>query len=407
MKLELKRTITFPLITFYGIGSILGAGIYVLISKIAGISGMYMPFSFIVAGAVAGLSAFSYAEMSSRFPKSAGEAVYVNEAFGLNWLSSIVGWSIVVVAIVSVATLANGIVGYVELFIKIPDWLIKIVIITILYLIALWGVGESVLIAAIITVVELLGLLIIIYSGFESLLTFSERWTELIPPFNSEIFSSILFGAFIAFYAYIGFEDMVNMAEEVKNPEKNMPLSIIMVLVITTILYIVVSLVAVLSLPIDRLSSSNAPFADLILKNSNFPVFIIGIISLVAVINGMLIQIIMGSRILYGMAKTDMAPLLFSYVYQKTQVPLISTTFIYIIVIFASLFLPILSLAKLTSTIILIVFATVNMSLIAIKFRERNSGAKVMKERFSLPLFVPILGLLLTVAFLVFQIGSL
>lgn len=403
MDKDLKRSISLPLITFYGIGSILGAGIYVLINKIAGISGMYMPFSFLAAGLIAGFSAFSYAEMSSRYPKSAGEAIYTKEAFRIKWLSSIIGWAIVAVGIVSVATLANGIVGYVELFIILPDWFIKIAIITILYLISLWGVGESVLIAAIITVVEIFGLFLIIYFGFESLLTIPERWSELIPPINSEIFYSILYGAFIAFYAYIGFEDMVNMAEEVKDPEKNMPWSIIMVLIVTSLLYFLVSLVAVLSLPIEQLSSSNAPFADLIVKNSNFPVLIIGIISLTAVVNGMLIQIIMGSRILYGMSKSDMAPGVFSFVYQKTQVPLISTTFVYIIIVSGSLLLPIVPLAKLTSTIILVVFATVNLSLITIKLREKSERQEVKKGEIHFPLFIPVVGFILSVMFLIFQ----
>ena len=406
MENELKRVVTLPLITFYGIGSILGAGIYVLISKIAGISGMYMPFSFIIAGIVASFSAFSYAEMSSRFPKSAGEAVYVKEAFSINWISSIVGWAIVTVGIVSVATLANGIVGYVELFITLPDWLTKVLIITILYLISIWGVGESVLIASIITIVEIIGLVLIIFYGFDSLFLISERWTELIPPMNSNVLFPIIFGAFLSFYAYIGFEDMVNMAEEVKNPERNLPISIILVLIITTVFYVLIALVAVLSLPLDKLSSSEAPFADLIRYNSNFPVFLIGLISLVAVLNGMLIQIIMASRILYGMSKNRMAPVIFKYVYPRTRVPLLSATFVYLIILLASLALPLVSLAKLTSTIILLVFASVNLSLVVIKIRERNLNLPVNKAQIHFPLVLPAIGFLLCLGFLLMQLAS-
>jgi len=289
---ELRRVISLPLITFYGIGSILGAGIYVLISKIAGISGMYMPVSFIIAGIVAGFSAFSYAELSSRYPKSAGEAVYLYKAFSLRKLSSLLGWAIVVVGIVSVATLANGIVGYVAIFVEFPQWIIKLSIITLLFLVAIWGVVESLLITAIITILEIFGVLLVIFYGFESLLTIGERWHELIPPLDSNYIFPMIFGAFLSFYAYIGFEDMVNMAEEVKNPEKNMPISIILVLLITTILYVLVSLVAVLSVPLEYLSNSSAPFTDIIKNSSNFPVWLMGLISIVAVLNGMLIQII-------------------------------------------------------------------------------------------------------------------
>ena len=407
MDKELKRVITLPLITFYGIGSILGAGIYVLISKIAGISGMYMPVSFVIAGIIASFSAFSYAEMSSRFPRSAGEAVYVKEAFSITWLSSLVGWAIVTVGIVSVATLANGIVGYVQLFIFLPDWLIKILIITALYLISIWGVGESIIIASIITIVELIGLFLVIFYGFENLIQITHRWPELIPPFNSGVFFPIIFGAFLSFYAYIGFEDMVNMAEEIKNPEKNLPISIIIVLIVTTLLYVLVAVVAVLSMPLDQLSSSQAPFADLIRQNSNFPVSIIGIISLVAVINGMLIQIIMGSRILYGMSKNNMAPSVFSYIYQRTQIPLISTTFVFIIIVIASLALPLISLAKITSTIILLVFASVNLSLVVIKLRENRSMNYESKKHVRFPIVLPIIGFILCLGFLFFQLASI
>ena len=209
---------------------------------------MYMPFAFLLASVVAAFSALSYAEMSSRYPKSAGEAIYVNEAFGIKFLSAFVGWAIVVVGIVSVATLANGIVGYVDIFINVPSWIIKISIILILYLIATRGVKESVAFASVITIIEIIGLLIIIYSGFDNLTEINSRWRELIPPINYDIFSAIILGAYIAFYAFIGFEDMVNMAEEVKNPEINLPKSIIIVLIVSTILYFLVAVVAVFSI---------------------------------------------------------------------------------------------------------------------------------------------------------------
>lgn len=404
MKNGLRRVITLPLITFYGIGSILGAGIYVLISKIAGISGMYMPVSFIIAGIVAGFSAFSYAELSSRYPKSAGEAVYFFEAFSLKWLSSLLGWAIVVVGIVSVATLANGIVGYIDIFIQLPQWVIKLSIITLLFLIAVWGVVESLLIAAVITILEIIGVLLVIFYGFESLLTIGERWQELIPPLNSNYIFPLIFGAFLSFYAYIGFEDMVNMAEEVKNPERNMPISIILVLFITTILYVLVSLVAVLSVPLEYLSKSNAPFADLIKHSSNFPVWLMGVISVVAVLNGMLIQIIMGSRVLYGMSKTNMAPAFFSYIYPKTQTPLVTTAFVYLVIIGFALLLPLVSLAKITSTIILGVFTCVNISLAVIKIRENKTGIKTNSSHFNIPLLIPCTGFLLCIGFLVLQL---
>ena len=400
---ELRRVISLPLITFYGIGSILGAGIYVLISKIAGISGMYMPVSFIIAGIVAGFSAFSYAELSSRYPKSAGEAVYLYEAFSLKTLSSLLGWAIVAVGIISVATLANGIVGYVELFFKLSGWIIKLSIISLLFMVAIWGVAESLIVTAVITVLELCGVFLIIFYGFESLMTIGDRWNELIPPLNSKYIFPIIFGAFLSFYAYIGFEDMVNMAEEVKDPKKNMPLSIVLVLCITTVLYVIVSLVAVLSLPLEYLSKSTAPFTDIIKNSSNFPVWIMGIISVVAVLNGMLIQIIMGSRVLYGMSRTGMAPAFFSYIYSVTRTPVTATAFVFIVIVAFALLLPLVSLAKITSTIILVVFSFVNLSLVAIKLRERKD-LNSESDHYKVPIVIPFTGFLLCICFLILQL---
>ncbi len=401
---ELRRVISLPLITFYGIGSILGAGIYVLISKIAGISGMYMPVSFIIAGIVAGFSAFSYAELSSRYPKSAGEAVYLYEAFSLKELSSLLGWAIVIVGIVSVATLANGIVGYVAIFLELPGWVIKLSIITLLFLVAIWGVVESLLITAIITVLEIFGVLLVIFYGFESLLTIGERWHELIPPLNSNYIFPLIFGAFLSFYAYIGFEDMVNMAEEVKNPKRNMPVSIILVLFITTILYVLVSLVAVLSVPLEYLSKSTAPFTDIIKNSSNFPVWIMGLISVVAVLNGMLIQIIMGSRVLYGMSRANMAPAIFSYIYPKTRTPVVTTAFVYLVIVLFALLLPLVSLAKITSSIILVVFSCVNLSLVFIKISESKNGNTKNSQHFKVPILIPCTGFILCTCFLILQL---
>ena len=363
-----------------------------------------MPFSFLLAGFIASFSALSYAELSSKFPKSAGEAIYLEEAFSIKWISILAGWSIVIVGIVSVATLANGIVGYTQFFIGINDWIIKISLITILFLVSIWGVKESVFIASIITVIELIGILLVIYYGFDNLLDINKKFDLLIPPINLNTFSLITFGSFLSFYAYIGFEDMVNMAEEVKNPRINLPISIIIVLIITTILYILVALVAVLSLPLELLSSSNAPFIDLIKINSNFPVSVIVVISLIAVLNGMLIQIIMASRILFGMANNNMAPQFFSYIYSRTKVPLYSSIFVFILIILAALALPLVSLAKLTSTIILIIFTAVNLSLVIIKRKNKKFTGLNDKKQVSFPIIFPIIGFLLFISFLIFQL---
>ena len=120
---ELKRSLNFPLLTLYGIGTIIGAGIFVLIGKVAGVAGMQGPLAFLMAAVLAGISAFSFAELSSRFPYSAGEAFYVREAFGRNDLALAVGLGVVLAGIISAGTIVNGFVGYFREFADLPGWL--------------------------------------------------------------------------------------------------------------------------------------------------------------------------------------------------------------------------------------------------------------------------------------------
>ena len=235
--IELKRSLSLPLITFYGLGTIIGAGIYVLIGEVAGRAGMYAPFAFLLAAVVAAFSAFAYAELSARYPLSAGEAIYVKEAFHRRWLTIATGWSVVLIGTVSAAALANGFIGYLRLFVRLPNWLAISLLVVGLGLLAAWGISQSVWVATIITLVELGGLLIVLFVARDGLAVLPQRWGELIPPPTADVWTGIALGGFLAFYAFIGFEDMVNVAEEVKNPRRNLPLAIILALCVSTLLY--------------------------------------------------------------------------------------------------------------------------------------------------------------------------
>ena len=397
-KPSLKRTLSVPLVTLYGLGTILGAGIYVLIGEVAGKAGMFTPVSFLTASVIAGFTAFSYAELSSRFPQSAGEAAYAQEAFRLRWISAAVGWSVVIIGSVSAATIANGFVGYFKIFIDIPDWVTIAVLVITLGIVAAWGVSESVGAAAVITVIEILGLLSVIVIAGDSFAQLPDRFRELVPPVQTQAWLAVSLGAFLAFYAFVGFEDIVNVAEEVKEPRRNLPIAIILALGISTLLYLLVSLSAVLSLPLEELSGSDAPLAAIYEHKSNLSPKPISFVSIIAVVNGALIQIIMGSRILYGMGKRAMAPHIFSRVNPFTRTPLIATFFITAFILILALWLPLLRLAEISSFITLTVFAFMNLSLWRLKRKyPRPEGVKTY------PLLVPIVGFLLCVSFLVIQ----
>ncbi len=387
-----------PLVTLYGLGTILGAGIYVLIGEVAGKAGMFTPVSFLMASVIAGFSAFSYAELSSRHPQSAGEAAYAQEAFSLRLISAAVGWLVVVFGSVSAATIANGFVGYFKIFIDIPDWVAITMLVITLGIVAAWGITESVIAASIITVVEILGLLSVIVIAGDSFAELPGRLEEFIPPLDAQAWVAVSLGAFLAFYAFVGFEDIVNVAEEVKEPRRNLPRAIILALGISTLLYLLVSLSAVLALPIDILAGSDAPLAAIYEHKAKLSPKPISVVSIVAVVNGALIQIIMGSRILYGMGKRAMAPRMFSTVNRFTRTPLLATACITAFILTLALWLPLLKLAEISSFITLAVFAFMNLSLWRLKRKDpRPPGVKTYS------LAVPVAGFFLCICFLVIQ----
>jgi APA family basic amino acid/polyamine antiporter len=394
----LRRALSLPLITLYGLGTIIGAGIYVLTGKVAGAAGMHAPLAFALAGVVAGFTALSFAELASRYPKSAGEALYVHEGFGRRWLTLTIGLALVAAGMVSAATLANGFVGYLHLFVPAPRWTIVCVLLLALGLLAAWGIFESALVATITTLIEVGGLLLIVAVASGSFAALPMRLPELLPPVAPAAWEGVLVGAFLAFYAFLGFEDMVTVAEEVRDARRNMPLAILLATGGATALYMLVALVAVLSVPPAELAQSEAPLAVIYERATGGPPWFIGVIGMIAAVNGALIQIIMGSRILYGMAREGWLPRALDRVHPRTQTPLATTLLMTAGVLLLALWLPLITLAKATSFILLAVFAVVNFALIRIKRRApAPEGAR------SVPLWVPGVALVLTASILAFQ----
>jgi APA family basic amino acid/polyamine antiporter len=400
MQTDLKRSLSLPLVTFYGIGTILGAGIYVLVGKVAGFAGMFTPFAFLLAAFLAALSAFSYAELSARFPMSAGEAVYVQEGLGWRKLSIIVGVSIVFAGIISVATLVHGFVGYFQVFVEAPAIWVIISLTLLMGLVVAWGINESVMIASLMTLLEIAGLVLIIWVARESFALLPVRWSEMLPPLELAAWGGIVAGSFIAFYAFIGFEDIVNVAEEVRDPHRNLPRAIVIALVVTSLFYFVVAVVSILTLPPAELAATDAPLAEIYQQvTGRHPVVITGI-SLVSVLNGALIQIIMASRVLYGMSRQGWLPPRLGQVNAVTRTPLLATAIVTGMVLLFAMWLPLVSLAKLTSFIILVVFTLINLSLWQIKIR-----APQPEEIRTVPLWVPVVGFFFSVTFVLYQIA--
>ena len=386
------------MLTLYGLGTIIGAGIYVLVGKIAGHAGLFTPVAFLVAAVVATFTGFTYGELAARLPFSAGEAIYVNAAFSRKWLSAITGWAVVLTGVVSAATLVNGFSGYFLVFVQLPEWWIVVTLVVLLGGIASWGIKQSAWSAAIMTVIEVLGLFWVLVVAFSAIDFASIDFVELVPPLNMSAWSGIFIGSFLAFYAFVGFEDMVNVAEEVHHPEYTIPRAILIALVISALLYALVAFAAVFTLPIDVLKNSRAPLVEMMAAQGKGAEKGIAILSLMSVVNGALVQLIMASRVLYGMARHDMAPARFGHVNAKTRTPILATGITVLAVLAFALWLPVGTLAQITSLIILLVFAVMHLALLRLKISDpRPAGVNVIHWAW------PAIGLVLALGLIVLR----
>jgi amino acid transporter len=304
--------------------------------------------------------------------------------------------------LVSSAALVNGFVGYLHEFIAL-DRVLAIVIVTLLLAsIACWGIAESVIVASVITVLEVGGLLMIIIVSGESLSSFSERWLDLIPSTDIMAWGGIYLGAVLSFYAFIGFEDMVDVAEEVKDVKRTLPVAILTTLVITTVIYIVLMITAVLSFTPQQLAASSAPLATIYEHHVGEKAVVISLIGMMAIINGALIQIIMAARVLYGMSSRGQLPAFLGKINSRTRTPIIATIVAASLVLVLALTGRLASLAEATSIIILTVFATVNLALWRIKKTDPNPENVTV-----FPYWVPIVGFFISFAFVVGEVISL
>lgn len=386
-RVGLDRSLGLGLITLYGLGNILGAGIYVLIGEVIGVAGMGTPLAFLVAAVIAALTAFSYGELAARFPVSAGEAVYVQKAFGQRWLSVAVGTLIAFAGMVSAATLSRGFSGYFRVLMNVPDALLIVCLVTTLGFIAAWGIKSSARIAAMLTLIEAAGLVMIVVVAGDALGSTPEIVPRMLPTSGEFAFPGLVLGALLAFFAFIGFEDMINVAEEVKRPERNLPLGILIALCVSTAIYMLVVLAALTSMPVDALAGSEAPLALLYEHATGESPIVISSIGLVAVINGALVQIIMAARIFYGMSMNGWLPRTLGVVHPRTRTPVRATIVVCGIVTTLALWIPLVHLASATSVLVLAVFGLVNLALVALK-RRQSAAVGVIP----CPMWIPVTG---------------
>lgn len=396
----LARRIGLPLLTLYGLGVTIGAGIYVLVGTTAAVAGIYAPVSFVIAAAVVAFTAFSYAELGTRYPVSAGEAAYVRNGLRSNPLALVVGLLVAASGIVSSSAVSIGAAAYIGTFLDLPPALLTTAVIIVIGATAAWGILESVLLAAVFTLIEVIGLTIVIYQGLALNPDLLAAVPSLIPPFEAAPWRGIAAAGLLAFFAFVGFEDIANVAEEVHNPRHTMPRAIALTLVIATALYVVVVAIMVLAVPIADLAGAEAPLTLVFSPENAGLAAAFGAIAIIATINGVLVQMIMASRVLYGLAAQGSFPAFaatLAAVHPRTRTPVNATALVVVVILALALFFPIAQLAETTSTIVLVVFLFVNAALLRLKWTSRGPAPD---EVFQVPFWVPIGGLITSAALL-------
>ena len=399
----LKRSINLPLLILYGLGTTIGAGIYSLTGKVAGEAGMLAPWAFLLAALLALFTAFSYAEMCARYPRAAGAAVYVSQGLAKHRLGVAVGLLVILAACVSSAALMRAFVAHLSEFHPLPPEPVLIAMVLLIVVTAAWGITESVIAAALITLIEVGGLLLVVFAAGDSYARLPERLAELTAIGDSGAWAGIFGASLLAFYAFLGFEDMVNLAEEVRDVRRTMPLAIAATLVITAVLYVALALAAVLTVTPHELEASGAPLALVFERTgASQPALIIAVIALFAIVNGVLVQIILAARVMYGLSIQRALPAWLDYVHPATQTPLPATVLAGSVVLLLALWFPLTQLAQTTSVITLVIFALVNLSLLRIKLKEpAPSGV------WQVPAWIPAAGFVINLGFVLYGLTEL
>jgi len=358
----LHRVISLPLLVFYGVGVTVGAGIFALTGEITGIVGDNAPLSFLVSGLIAATTAVSYALLTSVYPRAAGEAYFVSQGLGL-WPGRLVGIGIVVTAITSSGAIAVAFGNYLGTLVPIPEPVLIATVMVALVLLAIIGVKETLTVAALITLLEVGILVLVVVLGVPLVFEDAQFTRSITPPVSVSGWSPIISGAVIAFFAYLGFEDIVNMGEETIDASTTAPRAIFLTLVITVFIYFCVSLVAVALPDRNALVESAAPLTYMYETLSGQRGGWVSSVASLAMLNGILVQIVMASRVIYGMTR-DHNPRAWLAAISKTRgTPVRAIGLVAGLILVIALTMPIVRLAQVTSLILLTVFSLVNFSL--------------------------------------------
>jgi amino acid transporter len=394
---HLVRALNTPLLVLYGLGVTIGAGIYVLIGAVGVRAGIYAPSAFLLAALVMAPSACSFAEFAGRLPVSAGEAAYVKAGFGSTALSLLVGLMVVGGGSLTASAVSVGSAGYIRVFVDQNQLVIIALVVLAMGAVAAWGILQSVIFAAIFTLIEVAGLLLIIVAGFVYHPELIAKLPSLVPhTLDPGIWGGVFAAGLLAFFAFVGFEDMVNVVEEVKQPHRTVPRAIFLTLVISTVVYVLVAAVAVLLVPIDDLRESQAPLSLVFERVTGLSSATISAIAIVATLNGVIVQMIMASRVIYGLSRQGSLPAVFGRVSALTHTPLIATGTVVAFILVLALAFDVAALAEMSARVTLSIFGLVCLALLRLKLQ----GVAAPANAFVVPSWVPLVGFLSCAALL-------
>jgi amino acid transporter len=389
---SLQRTMGLPALVIFGVGDMLGAGIYGLVGKAAGLMGNLMWLGFVGAMLAALFTGLSYATIGSRYPRAAGAAYVTGRAYRRAWLTWLVGLAVAASGLTSMATGSRVIAGYLQrLGIDLPTPALAIGVLALVAVVVFRGIRESTWMNAVCTTVEVAGLLFVIAVGVRF-------WggVDLSTPPPSvhdtgDLARVLVQGAVLTFFSFIGFEDLLNVAEEAKDPERNLPIALVVALVVATCIYLAVCVTALAVLTPAELGASKAALVDVVAKAAPwFPPAAFTGVGIFAVANTALLNFVMGSRLLYGMSRQGLLPRALGRVHERRGTPWVAILTLLAVVIGLMLTADIDALASATSLLLLSAFVVVNGALVVLKLRPGEPPG-----RFEAPLAVPVVGALL------------
>ena len=400
---SLKRVMGPWLLLLFIVGDLLGTGIYALTGQIAGHVGGAVWLPFLLAVIVASFTALSYLELVTKYPRAAGAALYVQKAFGIHFITFIVGFAVMCSGITSASTASRAFAANLSSAFALDIGGIGITLVGLTFMLVVAainfrGVGESLVANVILTCVEVTGLLIIIFIGLWAA-GVGQGDVSRISEFKTtdgSIVRPVITATTLAFFAMVGFEDSVNMVEESKNPTRIFPKALLLALGATAVIYMLVSISAITLVPPEQLAQGETPLLKVVRVGApNFPIWIFGLITMFAVANTALINMLMASRLVYGMSREQVLPDALGKVHPERRTPhiaiVLTTLLAFALITFVG---EIPALAGTTALLLLCVFTVVNIAVLVLR-RDR-----VDHEHFRSPAMLPVAGVLFC-AFLV------